>query len=197
MISGNATKGMSGGVKARGHRRRRPETQADLGGQGVRRAGRGGRGGRGGRAARLTSLAASPAAALAVRVVHAVEDDEGAGEEAKLHPSAAGWPLAAAATGGRQTAADRPLAQRRSLTRPSADAPHAPRLLASPSSCGRGERERAVRKPPGRQTSPAASPATGPCPGHPTLRPELAGGRGSRARRPPSATAPAIGSQPL
>lgn len=32
-----------------------------------------------------TSLTASPSVALAVAVIHAVQDDEGKGEEAKLH----------------------------------------------------------------------------------------------------------------
>lgn len=45
----------------------------------------------------LTSLAASPAAGLAVAVVHAVQDDQGKGEEAKLHPGPLGW---AACSGG-------------------------------------------------------------------------------------------------
>lgn len=50
----------------------------------------------------LTSLAASPAAGLAVAVIHAVQDDQGKGEEAKLHPAPLGWAASSSGSEGRR-----------------------------------------------------------------------------------------------
>lgn len=49
----------------------------------------------------LTSFAASPAAGLAVAVIHAVQDDQGKGEEAKLHPGPLGWADSSGGSEGR------------------------------------------------------------------------------------------------
>lgn len=53
------------------------------------------------RAALLTSLAASPAAGLAVAVIHTVQDDQGKGEKAKLHPGPLKWAACSSGSEGR------------------------------------------------------------------------------------------------
>lgn len=59
-------------------------------------------GGPGEQPAPLTSLAASPAAGLAVAVIHAVQDDQGKGEETKLHPAPLGWAASSGGSEGRR-----------------------------------------------------------------------------------------------